>query len=179
MIKINLVLICCFAALFTKGVYAQRHTFDVGIRFQKTVDLYYENGLTAQYNLTQKWAVGASYYTSRLGSALGTNAITQDNFIGSATYYFRSEKLLRPFLRGNIGYFSADYESELFENLANSSAIISADAGLMYRIIAPLKISLSIGYNAITGEGDKGAGTLYPVFYQTSLTWNLPKTFSK
>ena len=165
--------------LFDKRSYSQVHTFDVGFRFQKTQDLYFENGITAQYHLTRRWALGSSYYTSRLGSAISSNAIKQDNFILSAAYFFRPDRILKPFIRANTGYFTADYESKIFERLTHTSALASADAGLVYHFKIPLKLSLSLGYNAITGRGDAGAGTLYPVFYQTSITWNILKTHSK
>lgn len=177
--KIIFVFIVCLLSLTIKKTSAQLHTVDIGFRFQKTVDLYHENGVTAQYYLTRRWAVGASYYTSRLGSALGSNAIKQDNLIASGTYFFLPEKTLKPFLRGNLGYFASDYEEAIFDGLSQSSAIVSADAGLAYTFKIPLKLSLSIGYNVITGSGDSGPGTLYPVFYQTSLTWNLTKLSAK
>ena len=158
---------------------AQIRSWDVGLRFQKTQDLYYENGVTAQYNLDNRWALGGSYYSSRMGSALGSNAIKQDNFIVSAAYFFRPERKLEPFIRANAGYFMADYEEELFDDLAQSSALASADAGIVYHLNVPLKISLSVGYNGITGSGNEGAGTLYPVFYQTSITWNIFRTSSR
>ncbi|MES2875087.1 MAG: hypothetical protein V4708_15275 [Bacteroidota bacterium] len=165
--------------LFDKRSYSQIHTFDVGLRFQKTQDLYFENGITAQYQLTKRWGLGSSYYTSRLGSAMGSNAIKQDNFIFSAAYFFRPDRILKPFIRANTGYFTADYESDIFEKLTHTSALVSADAGLVYHFNIPLKLNFSLGYNAITGSGDAGAGTLYPVFYQTSITWNMLKTRSK
>ena len=165
--------------LLDKRSYSQVHAFDVGLRFQKTQDLYFENGITAQYHLNRRWAIGSSYYTSRLGSAISSNAIKQDNFILSAAYFFRPDRILKPFIRANTGYFTADYESKIFESLIHTSALASADAGLVYQFKIPLKLSLSLGYNAITGRGDAGAGTLYPVFYQTSITWNILKTHSK
>ncbi|MBC7565824.1 MAG: hypothetical protein H7223_02555 [Pedobacter sp.] len=177
--RIILLFLVCFLILTTKKSFGQLHTIDIGFRFQKTVDLYYENGITAQYYLTRRWAIGASYYTSKLGSALSSNAIKQDNLVASGTYFFLPEKALKPFLRGSIGYFAANYEEAVFDNLPNSSAILAADAGLAYTFKIPLKLSLSIGYNAITGSGDSGPGTLYPVFYQTSITWNLSKLSTK
>ncbi|TCD00192.1 outer membrane beta-barrel protein [Pedobacter psychroterrae] len=177
--KISSTLIVCLLLLATITSKSQTKSLDIGLRFQKTQDLYYENGITAQYQLSKRWAIGGSYYTSRLGSALSSNAIKQDNFIVSAAYLFRPERKLRPFVRANVGYFIADYESELFDNLSNTSAIASADAGLAYEFNCPLKVSLSLGYNGITGSGDEGAGTLYPVFYQASVTWNIFKTHSR
>lgn len=159
--------------------YSQVHTYDIGLRFQKTVDLYYENGISGQYQLTEHIAVGASYLSSRLGSAIGSNAIKQDNFLLSGAWMFRKAKPFRPFVRANLGYFTADYESAIFKNLTHNSAIVSADAGMAYAFKNPLKLNLSLGYNAITGNGEKGAGTLYPVFFQTSILWNLAKRESK
>lgn len=158
---------------------AQVHTFDAGLRFQKSAGMYYENGLTGQYNLTVRWVLGASYISSRLGSAIGSNAIKQDNLIVSGSYLFRPGRSLKPFVRANAGYFRADYEEELFKSLPQSSATASADAGLVYFFQNPLKVNLSLGYNAITGAGDQGAGTLYPIFYQTSITWNFTKSAEK
>ncbi len=172
---ISLILI-----LINKGIsYGQIHSYDVGLRFQKTVDLYYENGITGQYNLTKRIIVGASYFTSRLGSAISSNAIKQDNFIVSGAYVFRPKKKLQPFARLNTGYFVADYESDIFKSLSNSSALLALDGGLLYSFKSPLKLNLSLGYNAITGDGTQGSGTLYPVFLQTSVMWNLKKMKSK
>ena len=159
--------------------FGQLDKFDVGLRFQKTVDLYYENGITAQYNYSKRIIFGASYITSRLGSALGSNAIKQDNFMISGAYLFRPNKTLKPFIRLNTGYFTAYYESPIFNNLQNNSALLSLDGGLSYSFKSPLKLNASIGYNAITGDGEQGAGTLYPVYFQTSVLWNLKKTKQK
>jgi hypothetical protein len=32
-----------------------------------------------------------------------------------------------------------------------------------------------LGYNLFTGNGQDGAGTLYPMFIQTTVSWNLLK----
>lgn len=165
--------------LISQSSFSQVHTFEAGLRLQKTVDLYYENGISGQYHLTKRITLGATYLSSRLGSAIGSNAIKQDNFLLSGAWMFRPEKPLKSFLRANLGYFTADYESDIFKSLTNTSAIASIDAGLAYSFKSPLRLHLSLGYNAITGTGAKGAGTLYPVFYQTSIFWNLAKRKSK
>jgi outer membrane receptor for ferrienterochelin and colicin len=165
--------------LNTSVSYSQLNKVDIGIRFQKTVDLYYENGITGQYNFSKRVVFGASYITSRLGSAINSNAIKQDNFFISGAYLFRPNKMLQPFTRLNIGYFTADYESPIFNNLQNSSALLALDAGIIYSFKSPLKLNISLGYNAITGDGKQGAGTLYPVYFQTSVLWNLKKSNSK
>ena len=150
---------------------------DVGVRLQKSVSFYTENGITAQYThqklAKQRLYVGASYVTSRLGTALNSNAIKQDNFLVSASYYFRPKWLIRPVVRANVGYFIADYGDVLFNELPHSSLLASPELGLCFCPNFPLKINASVGYNAFSGDGTSGPGTLYPVFVQTSITWNV------
>ena len=152
---------------------------DIGIRFQKSISLYAENGVTAQYT-NQKLAsrrlfLGVSYVTSRLGTALSSNAIKQDNFLVSATYHFRPIWLIQPIVKANVGYFKANYGSDLFNELPRTSLLASPEFGLCYYPNFPLKITASVGYNLLTGNGVTGPGTLYPVFVQTSITWNVLK----
>ncbi|MBC3786172.1 hypothetical protein [Spirosoma utsteinense] len=153
---------------------------DLGIRLQNSVNLYAENGITAQYThpklASKRLYIGLSYVTSRLGTALNSNAIKQDNFLASASYYFRPNWLVRPVARVNVGYFAADYGSSLFDVLPKTSLLASPEFGLCYCPNFPLKINASIGYNVITGDGLTGPGTLYPVFIQTSVTWNILKS---
>jgi hypothetical protein len=175
----TIVVLILLLSLSNKSSYSQLHSYDVGLRFQKTVDLYYENGITVQYQFSKRILLGASYVTSRLGSAINSNAIKQDNFTISGAYLFRPNKKLQPIIRLNTGYFVANYESEIFKNLTNSSAILALDAGLLYSFQSPLKLNFTIGYNTITGDGEQGAGTLYPVYFQTSVMWNLSKKKSK
>ncbi|TXK36708.1 outer membrane beta-barrel protein [Pontibacter qinzhouensis] len=171
--KLSALLLTLFFPVGIGSAFGQQKALDIGIRFQKSLDMYYENGLTAQYMLTERWAVGAHYVSSRLGSAMGSNAIRQDNMLVSGAYLFRPQRLLRPFVRANLGYFRADYEADIFDRLPNTSALASAEAGLSYPITPPLKVSGSLGYNALTGDGTSGPGTLFPIFYQLSFTWNV------
>lgn len=161
--------------------FSQERELDIGLRFQKSINLYYENGITIQYSderlLSQRLFIGLSYVSSRFGTAMGTNAIKQDNFFISGTYMFRPQRSLQPFVRLNTGYFAADYEDPVFDVLPQNSVLISPETGISYRFSFPLKIGVSFGYNLITGDGRDGPGTLYPLFVQSSITWNiLPKT---
>ena len=58
--------------------------FTAGFRFQKTYNLYYENGFELGYTHEKLWSkriqFGLSYVSSRLGSAIGDNAIKQDYY---------------------------------------------------------------------------------------------------
>src|SRR5437764_14458326 len=120
--KILPLLIAVHVFILCKPSLAQVHTFDVGMRLQKSIGLYYENGITGQYNLTRRWVLGATYVTSRLGTAWGTNAIKQDNVFASATYKFRPAHSLQPFMRANLGYFTANSGSPIFDSLPHHSA---------------------------------------------------------
>ncbi|MDB5263535.1 MAG: hypothetical protein JWQ14_2818 [Adhaeribacter sp.] len=181
-VKINIECILVLSFLWLAGGSAagQSASLDAGLRFQKTLNLYYENGVTLQYAnpwlLKSRLAIGFNYVSSRLGSAIGTNALKQDNIFFSGSYYFRPRRTIHPFLRANAGWFRADYESEIFQNLTNSSPLLSAELGLAVPTTRRLKTSASLGYNLITGDGSNSPGTLYPLFYQLSVTWNLLKT---
>jgi len=150
-----------------------------GIRIQKAQKLYWENGFSFDF-ATPKIAdsrihLGMSYVTTRLGSAMGSNAIKQDNFLVSGGYHFRHDKQFQPFARLNLGYFHADYEYAIFDVLPNNAFLLSLDAGLSYEFEFPLTITLSAGYNLNSGSGTARPGTLYPVFYQMSLYYTLFK----
>jgi len=150
-----------------------------GIRIQKAQKLYWENGFSFDFNspkiLDSRLHLDASYVTTRLGSAMGTNAIKQDNYLLGAGYHYRPKKQLQPFTRLNMGYFFADYEEAIFDVLPNTAFLLSIDAGLCYEFELPLTISLSAGYNLNTGNGTSGPGTLFPVFYQLSIHYTMIK----
>lgn len=152
---------------------------NIGIRIQKTQKLYWENGFALDFTspkITNKnIRFGFSYVTTRLGSAMGTNAIKQDNLLLNVGYFFRNEKKLQPFVRLNTGYFYADYKSEIFDELPNSAMLLSLDSGLSYKFNAPITLHLSAGYNLNSGNGASGPGTLFPVFYQMSIFYNIFK----
>jgi hypothetical protein len=150
-----------------------------GIRIQKAQKLYWENGFSLDYASPKiadsRIHFGISYVTSRLGSAIGSNAIKQDNYLFSVGYHFRHKKQLQPFIRLNTGYFHADYEDDIFNVLPNSAYLMSADAGLCYEFKIPLTVSLSAGYNLNSGSGSSGPGTLFPFYYQMSIFYTLFK----
>ena len=170
-----LVLLACIGSL-PSHLYAQQRVMDVGIRVQKTVNLYYENGISLQYSseslASERLYFGLSYVSSRLGTALGSNAIQQDNFLFSTSFFFRPKHLIRPIVRANIGYFKAALDP-VFDDLPQSSLLLSPEAGICLDPRLPLKITSSIGYNLLTGDGMSRPGTLYPVFLQTSLSWDV------
>ncbi|QRR00174.1 hypothetical protein [Dyadobacter sandarakinus] len=179
---LNIILI--LYGLFSGGnVHAQNASLNVGLRFQQTFDLYNENGITVQY-ANPKWMknhlqTGISYISTRLGSAVGRNAIKQDHLFLTGSYLFRPEKVLRPMLSVNAGWFHADYESPIFQDLPQSSATVALEAGVSVKTNSPLRFGAALGYNLITGDGASGPGTLYPVYVQLNITYNIFKTRAK
>jgi hypothetical protein len=63
----------------------------------------------------------------------------------------------------------------MFDGLPNKSLLASPEAGVCFCPDFLLKVQTSVGYNLLTGNGTKGPGTLYPVFVQTSFSWNILK----
>ena len=91
----NLLLLLC-VLFFGVGLKAQN--LDVGIHIQKTHGMYWENGITAQYTIEKfkpdNFYIGLSYVSSRLGTAMSSNALKQDNYIFNTGWNF--EKKLSP-----------------------------------------------------------------------------------
>ena len=156
---------------------AQNSVLDVGLRLQRDIGLYSENGISVNYSNKQlmpdRLYFGFSYFTSRLGTAINSNAIKQDNFLLSAAWYFKPNHIIRPFVRLNTGCFLSDYPA-IFDVLPHSSLLFSSDAGLCFQTHTPFKIATSVGYNFIYGQGNNNVpGTLYPLYFQITLSWNL------
>lgn len=146
-----------------------------GLKFQQALHFYNENGITLEYSsddiLDNAITFGASYYTSRIGTAFHSNAIPQDNFLVHSTYYFLHDKPFKPMVKLNAGYCFADYGSELFHEIDNSMPLLSFELGAAYAFDVPLKLHASIGYNLHTSDGISGVGTVYPLFAQYSVLW--------
>jgi len=151
--------------------------FTAGIRLQKTHNLYFENGITADYTCAKLWDkrihLGFSYVTSRLGTAFHSNALKQDNYLGTLQFNFRRKKILSPIVKLNTGYFYVDLENPIFSDLPHTSALLSIEGGILINLKLPIRIALTFGYNFITGNGLSGPGTLFPLFYQLSISYKI------
>ena len=176
------VLLIFAASLILISAHAQKtesYDLGVGLKFQKTEQLYWENGVAADYTsdflLNKKIHLKASYVTSRSGSAMIGNAVKQDNFVLGADWRFRSQKDLQIFAGLNTGFFHSDMETPMFSVLPHNSLLFSVEAGLFYKFKFPAAASLSAGYNLISGDGVTGPGTLFPVYYQLSVFYYIGK----
>jgi hypothetical protein len=151
----------------------------VGARIQKTEQLYWENGVSADFTsdflLKKSIHLKLSYVTSRIGSAFNSNAIKQDNYIIGADWRFRAQKKIQIFAGLNTGFFHADMENIQFYSLPHNSMLFGLETGLYYKFKFPLAASLSVGYNLINGDGIGTPGTLFPIFYQISLFYKINK----
>lgn len=167
-------LLSLFIIIFNYNNYAQN--LNVGVRFQKSVGFYWENGISLEISdssiLKNRLIIGCNYVSSRLGTAINSNAIKQDHIFISFGYKWRINKVFQPVTRINIGYFKADYENVIFDVLPNSSLLISPELGIKINYPKNLSYRFSLGYNIINGNGIKNPGTLYPVFYQNTILWN-------
>lgn len=172
--KLSLLCLCVCCVYITQ---AQQPILDVGLRLQQTINLYNENGVSVAWSPAKKrhdkLYLGFSYATSRLGSAFHSNAIKQDNILVSVAWVLRRNHIIRPFGRLNTGLFNASYGNKIFDDLPSKSLLLSPDIGISFETNHPLKITTSFGYNLITGDGLSGPGTLFPAYYQLTLSWNI------
>jgi len=154
---------------------AKDEQLSIGFRLQQSIHMYNENGFTLEFTpknlLNDQLSFGATYVSSRFGSAINSNAILQDNFVLHSTYVF-SKSSFSPLIRLNTGYCFADYESALFDDIDASMPLLSLEAGARYTFDIPLKIQAGLGYNLITSDGSSGIGTVYPLFVQCTLLWS-------
>lgn len=151
----------------------------LGVKLQKTHSLYYENGFNAEYSssefLGNQFHSGFSYISSRFGSAFNSNALKQDNFLFQTSYTFLKKAILNPFIKLNAGFIVADYQSPLFDDIDNTMPLTSMDLGLSYTPNNPLKAQFSLGCNIITSDGTSGVGTVYPLYFNIIIMWNILK----
>lgn len=166
--------------VITAAISAQddkKYDLRLGLVFQKTEGLYWENGIAADvssnYLLNKKIHLKFNYLSSRFGSGIGTNAIMQDNFILGADWRFRAQKSFQVMAGLNTGIFLVDYESDLFDVLPRSTMLFAAETGIFYQFKFPVSAGMVVGYNLINGNGVNVPGTLFPVYYRLSVFYNL------
>ncbi len=172
--KINVIIVVL--SFFTLSVSAQL-SVNGGVLFQKTEGLYWENGIgvdvSSQQLLNDKLHLKFNYLSSRLGSAMFSNALRQDNLLVGADWRFRSNKDLQILAGLNTGIFMADYETNIFNDLPASSMLFQVETGLVYRFKFPVTASLTAGYNLISGDGVGVPGSIFPVFYKLSVYYRI------
>jgi hypothetical protein len=174
--SLSIIVFICIA-ISLKSQSSTKQDIKLGLIFQKTQSLYLENGIGADYSsdflLNKQIHLKAGYLSSRFGSALGTNAIKQDNIIVGADWRFRQNKDLQILAGLNGGLLFVDYENSVFDVLPKSATFLSVETGLVYNFKFPISISLTVGYNLKSGNGIDIPGTLFPVFYKFGVFYKL------
>ena len=167
-------------AALLSGVMASAQELNVGLRFQKTHYMYWENGISAQYSFAKfkpsQFYLGFDFVTSALGTAMGSNAIKQSSYIASGSWYFNKEKQFRLIGRLNVGYLVANLESEIFDDLPNTAFLLAPEFGLSYQFKElPIRINAGMGLYLSMQESYNTPGTFQPLYYHLTLYYNLLK----
>ena len=114
---------------------------------------------------------------------MNSNALKQYNFslFIDREFALLPRTALKP--RLNLGYFYADYESNVFNKLNNSTFTISPELVIQ---ITPgsifskkLQLEFSTGYNIIHGDGTNGLGTLYPLYYRMNILYQITNNYKQ
>jgi hypothetical protein len=168
-----------FLILLVSGaLFAQDFRCDAGLRFQKTWELYWENGVegscSKQNILGGHPFLSASAVSSRLGSALGSNALRQEEYLLGLGWKFRTEKRIQPYIALQTGWFWLDVEEPMFEVLPHSSVLATFSFGSEIPVYGPFLTRIGMDYHLITGDGLQGPGSLYPLFMHTSFLVRIP-----
>lgn len=163
------------------SIMGQSQTLKGGIRIQKTQEMYWENGVSAQYSFAgfkpNQFFVGFDYVTSRLGSAYNSNAIKQDNYLISGSWFFNKNKSYHFVTRLNVGYFYSDLESDIFKDVPNTSFLFSPEVGFTYDFKKlPISLNLGTGYYIITAKDGYSPGTLQPLYFHFDMYYTFIKT---
>ncbi len=146
--------------------------WSAGIRVQKAMGFYWTSGLTGEYCseklLNKKLSLGANFTTSVFGNGIRKNAIKTYELDLSAIKYFRPNKIVQPLARLNLGYMYAAYGKEFSNQIPNKSFLCSLEFGSAFVFNEKWKPTVSFGYNIITGNGNKGLATVFPLYAQVS-----------
>lgn len=150
----------------------------VGIKMQKSHNMYWENGLSFQYSFSNlkegSLYFGMNIISSRLGSAWQTNALKQTSYTLSAAWFNRKDKNLQFYGSLVMGIFKANLEYEIFDDLPSSAWIVTPDFGLRYKLpVLPIYLQTGIGYNLPVQSEVKTPGTFQPLHYHFSLYYKL------
>lgn len=148
--------------------------YKIGLKFNKTRTMYWENGISARISLKnfklRNFYIGFDYTSSRFGTALKSNALKQDNYVLHASWYFFPRKSYHIITTLNAGYFYVDLEEAIFKELPHSTHYISPEIGISYEFKHfPIEPCLSSGYRKDFKDEGKSPGTFQPLYYSFSV----------
>jgi len=154
---------------------------NVGIRIQKTQNMYWENGFSVQYAFKnfkpERFHLGFDFVTSQLGSAFKSNAIKQSHFLISGSWNFIQDKPFHLITRLNIGYFYSNLEYDFFDDIPNTAFLLSPEVAFSYAFQKqPVKLQLGSGYYIDFAKAGYSPGTLQPLYYHLDVYYTLFKS---
>lgn len=166
--------------LFFMGVHGYTQDLKLGIRVQKTVKMYWENGISVQYSFKKlkpnQLYFGFDYVTSRIGTAFKSNAIKHDHFLLTGSWLFNKNKPYHLLTRFNVGYFYADLENDIFNKIPNKSFLLSPEIGFTYDLKPiPISLNMGAGFYIITAKNGYSPGTLQPLYYHFDIYFKIFK----
>ena len=169
----------CLIFIFCYAV-TQAQALKVGPRIQKTQNMYWENGISAQYSFENfklnQFFVGFDFVSSRLGSAFSSNAIKQDSYLLSGSWHFNKNKTYHFVTRLNAGYFYSDLEEDLFKEIPNTAFLLSPEIGFSYDFKKlPISLNVGTGYYIIAEKDGYSPGTLQPLYFHFDIYYTFFK----
>jgi hypothetical protein len=102
--------------------------------------------------------LSAAYSTSRLATALGSNALVEDRFQAGAGWHFRRNRAVSPHLTASAGYarFGID-DDAVFALLDGGAPFVSLLLGAEARLLPALRVGGNVGYSPLQSS------TVYPL----------------
>jgi hypothetical protein len=112
----------------------------------------------------------ASYSTTRIATAMGSNALTEDRVQLGAGWYFRPDRALTPYLAANVGYTRFDREDpELFALLDAGAPLASLLLGVEGRLHPAVRASGHVGFSPVQSS------TVYPFVAAIGMHYRLSR----
>jgi hypothetical protein len=108
----------------------------------------------------------AAYSTTRLATALGSNALVEDRFQAGAGWHFRRDRTVSPNLTASAGYarFGVD-DDPVFALLDSGSPFVSLLIGTEVRLLPALRVGGNVGYSPLQSS------TVYPLVATLGLNY--------
>ena len=115
-----------------------------------------------------------SYTTSRIGT-LWKNTLAKDNYLLTAGWYFRPERVIEPFIRADFGFSHFNKEDDIiFKELDNNAMILAIKFGSEFcsldKLIRPW---FDVGYSILSSS------TVWPFVFSIGIDYDISKGLFK
>ncbi len=179
--KINfgtyLLFVYVVVCVHTKAV--SKSALFVQLASQKTQELYYENGFLVEFTHPSLWKeriqFEAGYISTRLGSALNSEAFLIDEYLIATSLHFRPQRKFDPYLqiRSGIWHHDPGVSAEWAQEFVETEAILALAGGFQWNIVPKWGgLDLGLGYQVL-----EKSDLQFPLFYHIGLRFNLGARF--